>query len=128
MLQTGNRPNGRTGSTRPRSGAADVRTTIPILSPEIVDATEQAIAQYSDIVARGGWPMVPTEQELKIGMRGPAVVALRQRLMITGDLAPTTAGNTDVFDSYVEAAVKRFQARHGIPVDGVDRQLDASRR
>jgi peptidoglycan hydrolase-like protein with peptidoglycan-binding domain len=28
-------------------------------------------------------------------------------------------GATDAFDTYVDAAVKRFQARHGIPVDGV---------
>jgi murein L,D-transpeptidase YcbB/YkuD len=28
-------------------------------------------------------------------------------------------GNSDAFDSYVDEAVKRFQARHGIPADGV---------
>ena len=43
-------------------GAADVRTTTPILSAEIVDAARPAITQYSDIVARGGWPLVPTEK------------------------------------------------------------------
>ena len=99
------------------SGVADVRTTVPILSADIVNAATQAIALYSEIVARGGWPVVPTQKRLKIGTRGPAIVALRQRLMITGDLAQS-APNTDVFDSYVDTAVRRFQARHGIPVDG----------
>ncbi|WP_411196895.1 L,D-transpeptidase family protein, partial [Rhizobium sp.] len=48
----------------------------------------------------------------------PAVQALRQRLAITGDL-PREAGMSSAFDSYVDGAVKRFQARHGLPSDGV---------
>src|SRR5437868_14606475 len=99
-------------------GAADVRTSTPILSQEILAATSQAIAQYSDIVARGGWPVVPADRKLRIGTKGPAVAALRERLIIGGDLDAST-GASDVFDSYVEAAVRRFQARHGVPVDGV---------
>lgn len=101
-------------------GAADVRTTIPTLSPQIVNALQAAIAQYSDIVNRGGWPLVPAEKKLKIGIRDPAVVILRQRLAISGDLpAEAAASASDAFDSYVDAAVKRFQARHGIQPDGV---------
>src|SRR5690606_15431888 len=41
-----------------------------------------------------------------------------QRLMISGDL-PRSAGVSDSFDSYVDGAVKGFQARHGLPEDGV---------
>ena len=100
------------------STAPQIRGDIPTLSPDIVGAVEHAILQYSDIVAQGGWPMVPPEQKLKVGARGQAVMALRQRLIISGDL-DTAIGVSDAFDTYVEAAVKRFQARHGIPVDGV---------
>jgi murein L,D-transpeptidase YcbB/YkuD len=100
------------------SSAPQIRGDIPTLSADIVGAAEHAILQYSDIVAQGGWPMVPPEQKLKIGARGPAVAALRQRLIISGDL-DASLGVTEAFDSYVQAAVKRFQARHGIPVDGV---------
>jgi len=101
-------------------GAADVRTSIPTLSPQIVDALQKAITQYSDIVARGGWPLVPATTKLKIGVRDPAVVILRQRLAISGDMPAEAAANkSDAFDSYVDAAVKRFQARHGIQPDGV---------
>jgi len=103
--------------------AADVRTTIPIFSPQILSSIQTAIAQYSDIVAKGGWPVVPAVKVLKIGMADPAVVALRQRLAISGDLPPEAAagagGSSTAFDSYVDAAVKRFQARHGIQPDGV---------
>jgi murein L,D-transpeptidase YcbB/YkuD len=101
------------------SGANDVRTNTPILSPEIVEALLGAIDQYSNIVAQGGWPVVtPSGKTLQMGVRDPAVATLRQRLSIAGDLGPTS-GNSDAFDSYVEAAVRRFQARHGVPVDGV---------
>jgi len=100
------------------STAPQIRGDIPTLSPDIVGAVEHAILQYSDIVAQGGWPMVPPEQKLKVGARGQAVMALRQRLIISGDL-DSAIGVSDAFDTYVEAAVKRFQARHGIPVDGV---------
>jgi murein L,D-transpeptidase YcbB/YkuD len=99
-------------------GAADVRTSTPILSPQIVQSLQAAIGRYADIVARGGWPMVPAEKQLRIGMRDPAVTPLRQRLAISGDM-PAASGFSDVFDSYVDAAVKRFQARHGIQADGI---------
>jgi L,D-transpeptidase YcbB len=99
-------------------GAADVRTSTPILSPTIVKAVQAAIAKYSDVVARGGWPMVPADKRLQIGMRDPAVAVLRQRLTVSGDM-PAAQGVSDVFDSYVDAAVRRFQARHGIQPDGI---------
>lgn len=99
-------------------GAADVRTSTPILSPQIVAALQGAIAQYSDIVARGGWPIIPAEKVLRIGMQDPAVAILRKRLAISGDM-PRASGFSNVFDSYVDAAVRRFQARHGIQPDGV---------
>ena len=43
---------------------------------------------------------------------------LRQRLIQSGDLAPN-AGTSVTFDSYVEGAVKRAQARHGLGATGV---------
>jgi murein L,D-transpeptidase YcbB/YkuD len=45
-------------------------------------------------------------------------VALRRRLMASGDL-DKAAGLSPVFDAYVEAGVRRFQARHGIGESGV---------
>ncbi len=99
--------------------AADVRTSIPTMSPQIIGALQSAIAEYSEIVSRGGWPNVPSDKSLRIGMSAPAVATLRQRLAIAGDLPSTADNNSAAFDSYVDAAVKRFQARHGIQPDGV---------
>ena len=42
---------------------------------------------------------------------------LRARLKVAGDLDPSAVEN-DIYDSYVEAAVRRFQARHGLSGDG----------
>jgi L,D-transpeptidase YcbB len=101
-----------------RTAAAAVSNT-PILSPQSIANIQQAIAQYQTIVANGGWPQVnPGEQKLQLGVTDPSVQALRQRLAIAGDL-PREAGMSPAFDSYVDGAVKRFQARHGLPADGV---------
>jgi murein L,D-transpeptidase YcbB/YkuD len=64
---------------------------------------------------------VPPVDRLSVGNRHSSVVPLRERLAIVGDL-DIVAGTPDVFDSYVEAAVRRFQARHGITADGILRE------
>ena len=80
--------------------------------------TEAAIARYEQIVAAGGWPQVPPIDRLRLGTRIPACVAAAPtRLKLAGDLDPSAVEN-DVYDSYVEAAVRRFQARHGLSPDG----------
>jgi murein L,D-transpeptidase YcbB/YkuD len=93
------------------------RETTPTLSPATLAATEAAIQQYQGIVSRGGWNPVPATAELKLGVKSKAVQALRQRLVVSGDL-DAVAGSGPVFDSFVEAAVKRFQARHGLGPTG----------
>ena len=98
------------------------KASLPTLSPATVEHTAQAIARYESIVSRGGWPEVPKIERLRLGARNPGVVALRQRLAAAGDL-DANAGVSDIYDSYVDAAVRRFQARHGLAVDGNVREL-----
>src|SRR5271167_1555739 len=81
------------------------REATPILSPATVDATEAAIGKYQDIVAKGGWNQLPAGPQLGIGSKGQRVQALRDRLVVTGDLDPV-AGAGSIYDSFVEAAVK----------------------
>lgn len=94
------------------------RSTVPVLSTETFNATEQAIETYRKLVQNGGWNTVPTGRKLQLGTNGPAVVALRRRLAASGDL-DTSAGSSPIFDSYVEAGVKHFQARHGLIENGI---------
>ncbi|MGV8840056.1 MAG: L,D-transpeptidase family protein [Bauldia sp.] len=96
----------------------NITTARPVLSPEIAAAMGLAILDYQNIVAAGGWPVVPADASLRIGVTSPTVAVLRQRLIVSHDLDPSLAGSP-VFDSYVDAAVRRFQARHGIPADGI---------
>jgi L,D-transpeptidase YcbB len=92
----------------------------PTVSAATAHTTEKAIERYADIVARGGWPQVPSVSVLRLGDRHPTVPALRTRLAVSGDIDPNAVGN-DIYDSYVESAVRRFQARHGLTSDGVIR-------
>jgi L,D-transpeptidase YcbB len=98
------------------------KASLPTLSPATVQHTEQALVQFEGIVAKGGWPEIPRAERLRLGSRQPAVAELRNRLAISGDL-DTSAGMSDVYDSYVEAGVRRFQARHGLTADGIVRDL-----
>ncbi len=100
------------------SQGGKVASNLPIFSQQTISYIEQAIGQYSSIVSQGGWQTVPATKKLKLGVVDPDVVPLRKRLMISGDLS-TSAGISEAFDTYVDAAVKRFQARHGLPSDGV---------
>ncbi len=97
---------------------AVMRESTPILSAETVAATEAAIQKYQELAAKGGWTPVPSVGDLQIGSRGRAVEALRARLVATGDL-DAIAGQGETYDSFVEAGVKRFQARNGLNRTGV---------
>ncbi|MGN6550748.1 MAG: L,D-transpeptidase family protein [Pararhizobium sp.] len=95
-----------------------VASLTPTLGPQTLSYVQLAITQYQQIVANGGWPEVPGGDKLQLGDTGNVIQTLRRRLMISGDL-PQSAGMAPSFDSYVEAAIKRFQSRHGLPIDGV---------
>ncbi len=102
----------------PGQTVAAVRTAEPTLSPSTATNIENAMQIYYGIVQRGGWPIVPDDAALSLGHKSEAVVILRDRLSMSGDLTQND-GVRDVFDSYVDAAVRRFQSRHGIQPDGV---------
>ena len=95
------------------------KKSLPTLSPSTAETTQTSIAQYETIVTKGGWPDIPASADgLRVGAKGPAVPALRRRLSVAGDLE-LDSGDPQVFDSYVDAAVRRFQVRHGLHSDGV---------
>ena len=95
------------------------KKTLPTLSPSTAQTTEASISQYEAIVAKGGWPEVPAIAEgARVGVKSAAIPALRQRLAVAGDLE-LNSGEGQVFDSFVDAAVRRFQVRHGLHPDGI---------
>lgn len=98
----------------------DFQGIVAPLRPQLPGYAElvKALAGYREILADGGWPTVPAGRRLRGGDRGARVAVLRRRLRITGDLSGP-AGRKPVYNRAVARAVARFQARHGIPVDGM---------
>jgi murein L,D-transpeptidase YcbB/YkuD len=78
---------------------------------------QAALARYKSISDQGGWPLVPPGRTLKSGLDDPRVALLRRRLVLEGDLSVAAVEGRQ-FDPDLEAAVRRFQARHGLHVDG----------
>lgn len=74
-----------------------------------------ALERYRALAASEGSPLVGRGPVLARGDSGRRVAALRARLATTGDLAEA-AGHT--CDAPCEAAVQRFQRRHGLLENG----------
>ena len=89
----------------------------PTVHPGTPQALAEAIQRYAGIVASGGWPILSEKTSLRLGSSGPQVVQLRQRLAAEGDLEGDTTSKT--FDAALNAAVKRFQGRHGQSQNGL---------
>jgi murein L,D-transpeptidase YcbB/YkuD len=79
---------------------------------------QRGLKEYRSIMAAGGWPNVSSGPVLEPGSKGPRVEELRQRLTVTGDFSGQQSADPKVFGEVLEAAVKHFQARHGIDADG----------
>jgi murein L,D-transpeptidase YcbB/YkuD len=80
---------------------------------------KQALADYRNIKAQGGWPVVPPGPSLKPGMQDPRITLLKKRLQIEGYLKGSLADPPEYFDAALEEAVNQFQQRHGLGIDGV---------
>ena len=90
------------------------RAQEPSYGPNTYDRTLEALITHEEIASRGGWPrLAGSVSALKPDSQGPDVVALKQRLMLSGDLPPTALPG-DIYDAATIAAVKRFQVRHGL--------------
>ncbi len=83
----------------------------------------RALRDCTEVIARGGWPSVPAGPTIRPGDVGPRVLALRERLAASGDMAAVSAAAGpeagDVYDVEVAAAVRRYQTRLGFGQDGI---------
>jgi murein L,D-transpeptidase YcbB/YkuD len=82
---------------------------------------KDGLARYRAYQDTGGWGVIPAGDTLKPGDTHLRVIQLRERLTVTGDLAAgdTLSHEPEFFDNALKAGVERFQARHGLEVDGV---------
>lgn len=95
-----------------------VDTIEPILSYDTAYNLQLAIQNYEAFVAATGSWELPSRETfgLLLGKSGRAVSHLKRRLMINGDM--TVERTNDVFDEKLDAAVRLFQARHGLIING----------
>lgn len=82
-------------------------------------ALRKALGVYHRIAEEGGWPLVPRVTALKRGDRGDAVNLLRRSLEQQGDFTSRVRDASPLFDENLASAVRAFEARNGLPVDGV---------
>jgi murein L,D-transpeptidase YcbB/YkuD len=100
--------------------SGEIEPAIASLAPKgpVYFGLRRALRRYQNFAGAGGWEPVPDGPNLELGMSGPRVTALRRRLAATRDLTAADP-DSDVFDAWVERAVRKFQARHRIDADGV---------
>ncbi|MGA1839789.1 MAG: L,D-transpeptidase family protein [bacterium] len=109
----------------------------------------EALAKYKDIAEKGGWAAIPdypkihkgdwrknieksprrslkrnkklvkTEPRRPILTRGGFIKTLRDRFLMTGDLSLEHENGQNIYDDSLEQAIRRFQERHGLEVDGI---------
>ncbi|MEW8507271.1 MAG: L,D-transpeptidase family protein [Candidatus Thiodiazotropha sp.] len=80
---------------------------------------KRALAKYRAIQAAGGWITVLADRTLRPGDRDPAVAMLRERLAGVSHRLEAEGSDPNRYDDALTEAVKGFQQRHGLAVDGV---------
>ena len=97
----------------------NLRPFLESLAPEFASYRELqgVLDTYTDYDLLGGWEELPEDMRLKPGDEHPAVNNLRYRLIMTDGLAEAAVGS-NVYDDQVQQAIRRFQKRHGLAVDG----------
>jgi len=90
-------------------------------------ALKERLEFYRRLAAAGPLTPLPPGKALKKGSTGPRVAALKNRLLLLGDLNGELLHDPEVFDGVTDLAVRRFQWRHGLKITGiVDKQTLAS--
>lgn len=77
-----------------------------------------ALARYREIEMNGGWQALDAGPTLKVGSKGPRVVALRERLDAEYQ-GPAPEGDPAIFDAGLSDYLKTEQARLGLPQTGL---------
>ena len=117
----------------------DINQTIQAITPKHFgyQSLITGLKKLKKIKENGGWDKLPPFKKLKVGSSGDIVKKLRTRLIQSGDYVvceknvttPLTQENNSsdvphinkeaLFDVCLDKAVKKFQKRHGLAVDGV---------
>ena len=82
-------------------------------------ALGDALARYRRLAKSFSGSPIPPGSKLRKGNRDQRVRQIRERLDALGDLESDRMSEPDLFGEELEAAILRFQKRHGMKADGV---------
>ena len=108
---------GKIATPEGRSAALLATSSEPVFDPGSAGRMRDAIKQFKNIAAKGGWQAVPADAKFAIDTASPQDELLRKRLVATGDLAASEASGP--YNPELVAGVKRYQTRNGIPATGL---------
>ncbi|TGG92006.1 murein L,D-transpeptidase [Natronospirillum operosum] len=114
-------PNGEWKTLLELDSASAMVDALPDLAPQHphYQALQRWYAYYQELDQRNAEVRIPRGELLLRGSREPRVALLRERLQQLGDLrGPARGVDPNLFDGVLEDAVRSFQARHGLSVDG----------
>ncbi len=116
----------------------DINATIEEITPKRFGykALQTSLKRLHKMKEDGGWKKLPYFKRLELGSTGDIVIQLRERLTYSADYKDcnnTTTTSLDnneinqtiqidknaIFDECLNVAVKKFQKRHGLTVDGI---------
>ncbi len=89
-----------------------------------INALYQELQTLRWVERQGGWQSVKAEITLEPGSVSPELALVRERLVLAGDLPahqamPAGGLEAQTYDAQLQAAVIRFQSRHGLEPDGI---------
>lgn len=79
---------------------------------------KQKLQQYNAIAKQGGWQtIVFTTKQIKNGTASPAVLLIKKRLQLTGEMSGADSSN--IFNDSLVTAVKNYQLNNGMKQTGI---------
>jgi len=102
------------------TGRASIAKLLQELPPQhsAYQTLKQQLQHFRELAKQGGWQRLEWGPVLERGVQHKQVLQLKRRLQLTGDLVMDPFPDMDLFDRWLEEAVKRYQERHGLEVDG----------
>ncbi len=101
--------------------ATDIALSLP--APDGYHHLRDALPSLLALQRAGGWPALPAGPWLRPGDVDARIPLFRQRLILGGDLATegleSAAQDPLRYDDDLAAAMRRFQSRHGLDIDGI---------
>ncbi len=92
------------------------------LSGKPYNLLKDQLARYYDVAQKGGWQPIPVGvKNLKKGKSSPVVVAIKKRLLLTGDM--TGSDTSQVYNDSAIVAIKSYKLSHGF--DSTERISDS---